>query len=253
VKEGGVFLVDKPIGPTSFDIVRRMKKIFPREKVGHAGTLDPFASGLLLVLVGKATRYSDFLMNSRKTYEATLSLGNLTDSWDHTGKIIQETMVPALTGDTIESCLRSFVGDWLQETPMYSAKKVGGVPLYRLARKHITIERPRKIVQIFGLELIEFDEKNIKFEVCCSKGTYIRSLGKEIAERLGTVGHLKQLRRLASGSYRVDESLSVEAIEKSLEGEKEKAGGRFLAISEEFSKKPQLPRVKNSAKPANKL
>lgn len=236
-KLGGIFILDKPIGPTSFDMVRQFKKLFPREKVGHAGTLDPFASGILILLTGKATRCSDELMNSIKSYRATLSLGAATDSFDLTGKVIEEAEVPSLSQNEIEHCLRSFLGEWLQEPPMFSAKKMGGVPLYRLARKQITVERPKKPVQIFSLELIEFNDKKIVFEVVCSKGTYIRSLGKEIAEKLGTLGHLTQLRRMTSGDFSLKDASTLEHIQTFSEQEWDLAEKRFFALN----KKRQLP------------
>lgn len=245
-QSGKLFLCDKPVGPTSFDIVRKFKKIFPGEKIGHAGTLDPFASGLLVVLVGKATRCSETLMNAKKVYRASLFLGELTDSLDLTGKIIEKAPVPSLTSEDIKGCLKSFLGEWLQEPPMFSAKKVGGVPLYRLARKQITVERTKKPVHIYEIELIEYNDKKIIFEVCCSKGTYVRSLGKEIAERLGTLGHLTQLRRLASGEFSVQEALSFlngEQSQQFSEQELVRAEERFFAVNE----KRQLPTSRISA------
>lgn len=232
MEEGGIFLVDKPVGPTSFDIVRRVKHIFPGYKVGHAGTLDPFASGLLLILVGKATRWSDLLMASKKTYQATLSLGKTTDTLDHTGNITTTAPIPFLTQSQIEGVFQSFLGEWLQEPPMFSAKKKGGVPLYRLARKNIIVERVKSPVHIYELKLIDFKEENVVFEVVCSKGTYVRSLGKEIAEKLGTVGHLTQLRRVQSGPFRVAEGGGWEDIQKLAEKEWLKAKQRFQEIIE---------------------
>lgn len=230
-KLGGIFILDKPIGPTSFDMVRQLKKLFPREKVGHAGTLDPFASGVLILLVGRATRCSDALMNSKKSYRATLSLGAATDSFDLTGKVIEKAEVPSLSNSKIENCFKGFLGEWLQEPPMFSAKKIGGVPLYKLARKQITVERIPKPVQIYKMELVEFNDKTIVFEVDCSKGTYIRSLGKEIAERLGTLGHLTQLQRVTSGDFSLKDASTFEQIQAFSEQEWGRAEERYFAVN----------------------
>lgn len=207
-----VFILDKPAGPTSFDMVRQIKKVYPKEKVGHAGTLDPFATGVLIILLGRATKFSDKLLNSDKTYRATLRLGVETDALDLTGKLVKEADIPSLSASDVEICLKSLEGTWEQTPPMFSAKKVQGVRLYELARKEITIPREKKPVQLYSLKLVEFTPPDITFEVHCSKGTYIRSLGKEIAEKLGTVGHLTALRRLSCGPFLVEKSLTLEQI-----------------------------------------
>ncbi|MFM8269603.1 MAG: tRNA pseudouridine(55) synthase TruB [Pseudomonadota bacterium] len=208
-----VFVVDKPVGPTSFDIVRDLKRVFRGEKVGHAGSLDPFATGVLILLLGRATKFSNALMNSDKVYQATLKLGSETDSFDLTGKTVKTAPIPPLDRDQVINCLKSFEGEWLQLPPMFSAKKVQGVRLYELARKNVTIPRERTAVQLHRLELIHLAPSELVFEVHCSKGTYIRSLGKEIAEKLGTVGHLSGLRRLSCGPFSIQASSKVEEIQ----------------------------------------
>jgi len=228
----GIFVVNKPVGPTSFDVVRQFKKIFPKTKVGHAGSLDPFAQGVLLILLGGATKQSEVLMNSDKVYRAKLALGALTDSYDRTGKVVQTGAIPQLSADRVLRCFQTFLGEWLQEPPMFSAKKVQGVPLYKLARKEVSIERQRAPVRIYKLEIIEITEESIFFEVHCSKGTYIRSLGKEIAERLGTVGHLTELERVSSGEYHIGQASSIESIQKAPTQELALAHQRFLAKSQ---------------------
>jgi len=213
-----VLIVDKPVGPTSFDIVRDLKKIFPREKIGHAGSLDPFATGVLVLLLGKATKISNSLINSDKTYRATLSLGTETDSLDLTGNPVKTASVPPLAEEQVVSCLKSFEGEWSQLPPMFSAKKVQGVRLYELARMNVSIPRERVSVQLYRLDLIKLEPKEVVFEVHCSKGTYIRSLGKEIAEKLGTVGHLTALRRLSCGPFHIEGSATVQQIQTDPEG-----------------------------------
>lgn len=213
-----VLIVDKPAGPTSFDIVRDLKKIFRGEKVGHAGSLDPFATGVLVLLLGRATKLSNTLINSDKIYRATLTLGIETDSFDLTGETVKTAPVPTLTEAEVTTCLKSFEGEWSQLPPMFSAKKVQGVRLYELARMNVTIPRERVPVQLYRLDLIKLEPGQVVFEVHCSKGTYIRSLGKEIAEKLGTVGHLSALRRLSCGPFSLEGSLTVDQIQADPEG-----------------------------------
>lgn len=207
-----VFVVDKEPGPTSFDVVRQVKRLFPGVKVGHSGSLDPFASGVLVLLLGRATKLSGLLLNADKEYDATLLLGTATDAMDRTGKVVQELPVPPLDAAAVASCLQSFVGTWNQVPPMFSAKKVQGVRLYQLARKNIEIVREAVPVQLHKLELERFESPEVQFRVACSKGTYIRSLAAEVASKLGTCGHLTGLRRTACGSYRLEEAETLAQI-----------------------------------------
>ncbi|NBX83517.1 tRNA pseudouridine(55) synthase TruB [bacterium] len=248
---GAVLLLDKPVGLTSFDVVRQIKKIYPGEKVGHAGSLDPFATGLLLVLIGTATKFSDWLMSSDKSYLATVKLGSETDTLDWTGKIRLEAPVPEISIETVEASLNSFLGGWEQTPPMFSAKKKNGVKLYELARQNITIPREKVLVRIESLNCVDWNQTQLIFQVRCSKGTYVRVLGQEIAQKLGTVGHLTALRRLQSGSFRVEEALSLEAIQNAPEEARQQGYRRFMQVyAEQGSQKgrdqkveiPQLPR-----------
>lgn len=207
-----VLVVDKPVGPTSFDVVRELKRLYRGEKIGHAGSLDPFATGILLLLLGKATKLSNTLITSDKVYRATLALGTETDSLDLTGNPIKTAPVPELAEEQVISCLKSFEGQWSQLPPMFSAKKVQGVRLYELARMNVTIPRERSPVQLYRLDLVSLGPSQLVFDVHCSKGTYVRSLGKEIAEKLGTVGHLTALRRLNCGPFSLNDSSSLEEI-----------------------------------------
>ncbi|MGR3952445.1 MAG: tRNA pseudouridine(55) synthase TruB [Chlamydia sp.] len=203
----GVLLLDKTAGKSSFHFVHLIRKKTGVQKVGHAGTLDPFASGLLILLVGKAwTRKQDSFMGSDKEYLATITLGVATDSYDRDGSITATSShIPTLYD--VEECIRLFQGEKLQTPPMYSAKKIAGVRLYELARKGIEIERKAVSVHL-EIELISYVYPNISIRVRCSKGTYIRSLGHEIGEILGSYGHVDSLRRTKSGIYSVDNALS---------------------------------------------
>lgn len=225
-----VFILNKPVGPTSFDLVRQLKKIYPKEKIGHAGSLDPFATGVLILLLGRATKLSDSLLNSDKKYLATLKLGVETDSLDRTGNPTQTAPVPELSVSQVEKCLKSFEGTWEQMPPMYSAKKVKGVRLYELARKNQEIPRERIPVELHELNLVGLESDEIQFEVECSKGTYIRSLGQEIGQRLGTVGHLSALTRLRSGDFDLDESITLDQLQKDPENFRSEGYQRFLRV-----------------------
>jgi tRNA pseudouridine55 synthase len=209
-----VLVIDKAVGPSSFDVVREVRHWTRIKKVGHAGSLDPFATGVLVVLTGKATKLSNALINADKRYQATLKLGEATDSMDCTGSKVETQEVPQLTADRVAETLASFQGEWHQVPPMHSAKKVKGVRLYELARKNISIERKPIAVMLYEVKLLSFSNGLVKFEVHCSKGTYIRSLGDEIARRLGTVGHLTELRRLSCGSFSIDQSLTLDQLKQ---------------------------------------
>lgn len=213
-----LLVIDKVPGPTSFDVVRQVRRRLGGMKVGHAGSLDPFASGVLVLLTGKATKASNLLLNADKKYHATMKLGSETNTLDRTGEVVEEAPVPILTDDQVEVAIKSFEGEWMQTPPMFSAKKKDGVRLYQLARKNITIEREPVAVILFSMRVIKVELPIIEFEVHCSKGTYIRSLASEIGKRLGTLAHLTELRRLACGEFSLDESLTVTQFEEQTEG-----------------------------------
>jgi tRNA pseudouridine55 synthase len=204
-----VLVIDKVAGPSSFDVVRSVRNYVRIKKVGHAGTLDPFATGVLVLLTGKATKLSNALLNADKKYQAVITLGQATDSMDCTGNVVETQPVPHLTSEEAAKVLKSFEGAWDQIPPMYSAKKVQGVRLYELARKNISIKRDPIRVELFSLELLSLCDGKLKFEVHCSKGTYVRSLADEIARKLGTVGFLSELRRISCGGFSLKESLTV--------------------------------------------
>ena len=207
--------IDKPIGWTSYDIVKKVKQITGHKKVGHGGTLDPFASGVLILGTENDTKNLSRIAKSNKSYQAELILGAKTNTLDPEGEIIDEKPIPKLNEQILLKILKTFEGMYRQMPPMFSAKKHKGVRLYKLARKNIEIERSEINVKIDDISLIKFSENKIIFNVSCSKGTYIRVLGSDIAEKLGTVGYLINLKRTRVGNYFIKDSISIENFEKS--------------------------------------
>ena len=210
----------KPRGCTSFHVVKNIRRIINDKKVGHGGTLDPFAEGVLIIGTGKDTKKLSNIINDEKVYVAGLELGIKTDTLDPEGKIIVEKTVPVLTKDEIKTVLRSFLGESLQVPPMFSAKRINGQRLYKLARRNIKIKREPIKISISDIALIDYKENIITFSVRCSKGTYIRVLGKDIAEKLNTVGYLTSLKRTNVGQFSIKDSIKMESFEaewKSLE------------------------------------
>lgn len=213
--KGCVFLIDKPVGISSFSVVRQVRRLLGIKKVGHAGTLDPFATGLLIVCAGRpATRMIDQFMGGRKQYTATLQLGIETDTLDTEGKIIATASVPELSTSVIEETLRCFTGKLFQAPPFFSAAKYKGKPLYYYARKGIEIEKDAREIEIFSLHCNRFNPllNQLDITVSCSKGTYIRVLAADIGKELGCGAHLIALRRLCSGNFSVRDSLQGEKL-----------------------------------------
>lgn len=210
----GILLLDKPMGCTSHDVVDRVRKKLKMKRIGHAGTLDPLATGLLIILVGKATKASQYLISLDKEYEATMLLGQTTDSQDADGQIMTSQAVPNFSQDQIEVVLNSFLGDQYQLPPMFSAKKVNGVPLYKLARKGEEIERQPRFIRISKIHLNNFSSPQISFSTTCSKGTYIRTLTHDIGQKLSCGAYLIQLRRTATDKFKIDNALSLESFEQ---------------------------------------
>ena len=207
-----IYNIYKPKDLSSFSIVKKVKNI-TKEKVGHSGTLDPFADGVLVLGVGKSTKKLSNIIQFDKTYEGIIKLGEKTDSMDLTGNIVEEKEVCEISDQSLIDCEKHFVGELLQRTPMYSARKINGVRLYKLARKNIEIKTNPKLITINSLKIESLDENTLKITVDCSSGTYIRVLAEDIAEYLGTVGHLISLTRLSVGEYRLDESVTIEKFE----------------------------------------
>jgi len=210
----GVLLIDKPQGCTSHDVVDRIRRKLKMKKVGHAGTLDPNATGLLIILVGKATKVSQYLMSLDKEYEGIIKLGTITNTYDSEGEIMETRDVPLLDRETVNAVFTEFVGDQYQTPPMFSAKKIDGVPLYKLARKGKEIEREPRFIRISRLELLEIDSPSLQFGVACSKGTYIRTLAHDIGEKLGCGAHLDSLRRTVSGRFKIGQCVPLETFEE---------------------------------------
>ena len=210
-----IFNIDKPVGWTSFDVVKKVKRITGHKKVGHGGTLDPFASGVLMLGTEKDTKNLSEITKSNKSYQAELLLGVKTNTLDPEGKIIDEKPIPKLNEHILLKILKTFKGKQKQIPPMFSAKKRGGVRLYKLARKNIEIERNEVDIEIDEISLVSFSEDKIIFNVSCSKGTYIRVLASDIAEKLDTVGYLINLKRTRVGNYFIKDSKSIEDFEKS--------------------------------------
>ena len=207
--------INKPAGWTSFDVVKKVRGIIKEKKVGHAGTLDPFADGVLVLGTGPDTKKLTDITMASKTYRAELTLGKSTDTQDRDGKISKEAVVPGLTRQTINAVLASFDGIQEQIPPMHSAKQVNGQRLYKLARRNKTVERVPVKITIYQISLLDYNEPVITFEVTCSKGTYVRVLGADIAAKLGTVGHLTALTRTSVGSYHITDAMTIEELIKS--------------------------------------
>lgn len=208
----GVLLIDKPYGCSSFDVLRKLKYHFGITKLGHAGTLDPLATGLLVVVLGKATKLSQTLMCGQKEYTGTIQLGVETSTYDAEGEIVNTQPVDGISQECIQQAMKGFLGDQYQQPPMFSAKKKNGVPLYKLARKGQEVEREPNFITIFSFAMEHFDLPNITFRVKCSKGTYIRSLAYDLGKKVGCGAHLASLRRTRSGSLSIDQAITLDAL-----------------------------------------
>ena len=210
----GILLINKPAGYTSHDIVGIVRKKLHTKKVGHCGTLDPDATGVLVVCVNKATKAIQFLMSDTKFYRATLSLGKSTDTYDASGKVLEEKEVGALSENQVIDVLNSFMGKSKQKPPIYSAIKVNGKKLYEYARNGEEVEIKERDIEIMMIELIDFSNNEIVFDVKCSKGTYIRSLCVDIAQKLGYPGHMSHLERRQAGHFSIEDCITLEQLEK---------------------------------------
>ena len=207
----GIVIVDKPQGWTSQDVTARLRRVFGTRRIGHGGTLDPMATGVLPVFVGRATRAVEFFEHAEKTYETVLRLGITTDTEDMTGTVLTEENV-SFTEEQLQETLAAFRGEILQIPPMYSALKVNGQKLCDLARKGKTVERQPRPITIHELTLVERGENTLRLRVRCSKGTYIRTLCKDIGEKLGCGGCMESLRRVAAGEYTIDEAVPLQTL-----------------------------------------
>lgn len=228
----GIIIINKPAGMTSHDVVNQIRKIFKTKKVGHCGTLDPDATGVLVIAINKATKILQFLTADSKEYIATLSLGTATDTYDASGKIIEQKEFQPISKEIILKTLSSFTGIQEQIPPMHSAIKVKGKKLYEYARNHETVEIPKRTIEIKDIELLSVDNNLIQFKVACSKGTYIRSLCYDIAKKLNYPGHMAALIRSKSGIFSIEDAYTLKQIEN---GE-----FKLLTIEQALSNYPKL-------------
>ncbi|CAB1208035.1 tRNA pseudouridine(55) synthase TruB [Acinetobacter bouvetii] len=217
----GVFLLNKPLGISSNAALQKVRWLYRAQKAGHTGALDPLASGLLPICLGEATKFSHYLLDSTKRYQTTIQLGHSTTTGDVEGELLLEQAVPELTQAKIEQVLANFHGDIQQVPPMYSALKKEGRPLYELARKGIEIEREARPITIDAIELLSFTENSLTLDITCSKGTYIRVLGEDIAKALDTFGHLTYLHRIKTGHFDLIPKYTIEYLESLTELERE--------------------------------
>ncbi len=208
----GILVVDKPAGWTSHDVVAKLRSLFHQKRIGHGGTLDPMATGVLPVFLGQATKAVEFCENAVKRYTASLRLGITTDTQDTTGNILSECPAGQITAGTLSSALEPFRGRISQIPPMYSAIKIGGRKLYEIARKGGTVERPPRQVEIFSLDIIGMDQCDFVLDIKCSKGTYIRTLCNDIGQSLGVGGAMSALRRTEAGSFTEGDAVSMDQI-----------------------------------------
>lgn len=240
----GVLVVDKPQGPTSFDVVRKLRALLHVKKVGHTGTLDPMATGVLPICLGEATKIAGFITESDKAYAAVVRLGAETDTQDAEGKITAEAPVPHLTRPLIEAALERFRGPQLQIPPMYSAVKVAGKRLYELARAGEVVEREPRQVTVHALELIDFSEKELTLQVRCSKGFFVRTLAFDLGRALGCGAHLKALRRTHTGPFSLSQAVPLERLVTVAEAGREalvsEVTARLVSLSDALVDLPEV-------------
>ena len=210
----GLLLIDKPAGPTSHDIIQQLRRVSGVRRIGHAGTLDPLATGLLLVCIGRATRLLEYLLAQPKRYETAVRLGRSTDTFDAEGTIISEKPVDVTAVD-IEQALQQFRGPIVQYAPAYSAVKRDGVPLYKLARQGLEVERPAREVTVSNLEMLSWQDPTVHLDITCSSGTYIRSLADDLGNSLGCGGYISALRRTAVGTFTIEQAVALPELDNS--------------------------------------
>jgi tRNA pseudouridine55 synthase len=226
----GALLIDKPSGPTSHDVVDVIRRRFGIKKVGHCGTLDPNATGLLIIVLGRGTKLSEKMMSDDKVYEGTVKFGEATDSYDSDGEITATAPVPPLTLDQLNEAAATFVGDQMQMPPMVSAIKIKGVPLYKLARKGIEVEREPRLIHIYSCRFTNYEPPLGQFKVACTKGTYVRSMAHDLGQKLGCGAHLAALRRSVSGKFDVAEATGLDDLLKLTAAELEKKVIPYLKL-----------------------
>lgn len=209
----GVLLVDKPTDHTSHDVIARLRGILKMRRIGHAGTLDPMATGVLVVLLGKATKASQYLMSLDKEYTGTIKLGSVTNTQDAEGEVLESRPVPSLTEAEVKATMATFVGDQYQLPPMFSAIKIDGVPLYKQARKGEEVEREPRFIRVSSFDMTRFASPEIDFVLRCTKGTYVRTVAHDLGQKIGCGAHLSSLRRTATGKFTISQCLTIEQIQ----------------------------------------
>jgi tRNA pseudouridine55 synthase len=227
----GAVLIDKPAGPTSHDVVDAIRRQFAIKKVGHCGTLDPNATGLLIIVLGRGTKLSEKLMSDDKAYEGAVKFGETTTSFDADGELVSSLPLPPLTLEQINEAAAEFVGDLMQVPPMVSAVKRDGVPLYKLARKGIEVEREPRLIHIYRFRFSSYQEPLGRFEIACTKGTYVRSVAHDLGQKLGCGAHLSTLRRVRSGKFDVANATEFEEVMKLDSRELEKLTIPYLKLA----------------------
>ncbi|MGC3958339.1 MAG: tRNA pseudouridine(55) synthase TruB [Verrucomicrobiota bacterium] len=227
----GAILIDKPTGCTSHDVVDAIRRKFGIKKVGHCGTLDPNATGLLIIVLGRGTKLSERLMGDDKVYEGTMKFGESTDSYDADGEITGSLPVMPMTLDQLNEEAATFIGDQMQVPPMVSAIKKGGVPLYKLARKGVEVEREPRLIHIYNFRFTEYNEPLGAFKLACTKGTYVRSVAHDLGNKLGCGAHLATLRRSVSGKFDVADAKTLDAVMNMSLSELEKRVIPFLKLA----------------------
>lgn len=210
----GVLLVDKPAGMTSHDVVYRLRRKLGMQRIGHAGTLDPMATGVLIMLIGKATRISQYLISVDKAYEGEATLGVTTNSQDAEGEVMETRPVPPLTEEQVREAMKGFLGDQYQTPPMFSAVKIDGVPLYKSARKGEEVEREPRFIRVASFDLLSFALPKLTFRLACTKGTYVRTIAHDLGQKLGCGAHLSALRRTGSGKFTLDQCTPLDRIQE---------------------------------------
>ena len=211
----GVLLIDKEQGCTSHDVVNKVRRCLKIRSVGHAGTLDPLATGLLVILGGKATKLSQYLMSHDKVYDGKFVLGIETNSQDSEGEVVAQMPVPeGLDAESLQQTMNAFLGDQYQTPPMFSAKKVGGIPLYKLARQGQEVAREPRFINIARFDLLEINLPEVSFELACTKGTYVRTVCHDIGKRIGCGAHMTALRRISSGKFSVKDAITIDQLQQ---------------------------------------
>jgi tRNA pseudouridine55 synthase len=228
----GAVLIDKPAGPTSHDVVDAIRRAFRFEKTGHCGTLDPNATGLLIIVLGKGTKLSEKLMSDDKIYEGSVKFGETTDSFDAAGELVSSLPVLPMTLDEINAAAAAFQGDQMQMPPMVSAVKVKGVPLYKMARKGVEVERKARLIHVYNFRFSAYAELIGQFRIACTKGTYVRALAHELGGKLGCGAHLATLRRVASGKFDVKDAVTFEDVLKMSSSDLQKRVIPFLKLAQ---------------------